>query len=170
MDNKSNDKIDWENIYKDPQIRAVAQNRYAELNKEREDLALQMKAMEEEMKSWQRSWKNILDRRLILEQKIRAKDRMIRHVFPVQPSAQNLKETPPATHYVLHTNSEQPPAVDLKPIPKVKSDSLVDELKAAKQEEAMLRENPTATALDIALLQEKIKDLQQKLSSQTSSV
>ncbi|MFA6027715.1 MAG: hypothetical protein WC752_02210 [Patescibacteria group bacterium] len=188
MDNKN---IDWDDIYRDPQIRAVAQSRYAELNKEREDLGAQMKEIEEEMRTWQKAWKNILERRLIMEQKIRAKDKMIRHVFPVQPPAITTNQQPVIKNQQLFSNTEkfivkneqkktvsqqpiapsQPSAnVNLKPVPKVGSNTALDELKAAKLEEASLRQSPTATALDIATLQEKIKSLTQKLNTQTSTV
>lgn len=142
----------WQNKYSDPIIQAAAKARYEELQKQLQELLLEKKDKEQEISTLQKFWNDLINRQEKIDQKINNLQNEIKKIIESNNNSNIIVEKPPL-----------PKKSVTMPIPQIPSNSLLDQLKNAKIKEQELHNSNTATAMDIANIQQKIKDLQNQL-------
>lgn len=158
MDNQIS-QLDWQNKYQDPIILAAAKASYDELNKQQLDLISEKLKNDQEIIAIKKFWESLVARQKDLNFRITEIKQKINNII----KSNNTSTVAPASLPQSEEKKEVVPVAQPTPVPFMPSNSLLEQLKEAKNKELELHQSTTATAIDIANIQQKIKDLQNKL-------
>lgn len=148
----------WEELYADPQMRAIAQAKFKELQEEINDLESEKQDAEQEISLLKKAWNSIAGGQKRADSQIQEKNQEIQKLA-------NSQTATPAPAPKPAPAAAPAPKPEPKPKPKptpATAPAPTDDLATLKQKEKALREDPAATAADIAKIQQQIKELEPK--------